>query len=77
LIEVVGEGILGDLFCLPTVGSHVELGLRRPPGRLEERGRSGLADVGETVCDGLGIRKERNEREGCVAGGTDQREDLL
>jgi len=38
LIEVVGEGFLGDLVCLPAVGPHGEFGLRRPPGGMEERG---------------------------------------
>ena len=38
LVEVVGEGFLGDLFCLPTVGPHGELGLGWSPGGMEERG---------------------------------------
>lgn len=36
LIEVVGEGILGDLFCLPTAWAHGKFGLGWPPGRMEE-----------------------------------------
>ena len=27
LDEVVGEGFLGDLFCVPTTGAHLEFGL--------------------------------------------------
>ena len=36
LVEVVGEGSLGGLFCFPTGAPHVELGLGRPPGKMEE-----------------------------------------
>ena len=38
LIEVVGEGILGDLLCISTGWVHGEFGLRRSPGRMDERG---------------------------------------
>jgi hypothetical protein len=58
LVEVVGEGFLGGLVCLPTVGphgSHGELGLRWAPGGVEDRGRGGLADVGQDLADGLGV----------------------
>ena len=44
LVEVVGEGFLGDLFCLPTAGPHGELGLGWTPGRVGERGGGGLAE---------------------------------
>jgi hypothetical protein len=46
LVEViVGEGFLGDLFCIPTGGAHGEFGLRRSPGRMDER--EGLVDPRE------------------------------
>ena len=57
LVEVVGEGFLGGLVCLPAVGphgSHGELGLGWAPGGVEEWGRSGLTDVEEDLCDGFG-----------------------
>ena len=38
LIEVVGEGIPGDLFCIPAAWAHGEFGLRWSPGRMDERG---------------------------------------
>ncbi len=76
LVEVVGEGFLGDLVCFRPAGPHGELGLGRSPGGMEERGRGGLTDVGEDLCDGLGIGEERDEREGRLAGGTDEGEDL-
>jgi hypothetical protein len=41
LVEVVGEGFLGDLVVFPTVGpdgSHGELGLGRSPGGVDEGG---------------------------------------
>jgi hypothetical protein len=41
---------------------------------VEEWGRSGLTDVGEDLCDGFGLGEERDEREGSLAGGTDQRQ---
>ena len=52
LIEVVGEGFLGGLVVVPPVGpdeSHGELGLGWAPGGMEERGRGGLADVGQDL----------------------------
>ena len=55
LVEVVGEGFLGDLVVLPTAGSHGELGLRRPPDGMKERGRSGLSDMGQDLGDGLRV----------------------
>ena len=64
LVEVVGEGFLGGLFCLPTVGPHGEFGLGWAPGRMGQRGRSGLADVGEDLGDGLGANEESDKREG-------------
>jgi hypothetical protein len=44
---------------------------------MEERGGGGLTDVGEDLCDGLGLGKERDEREGRLAGGTDQRKHFI
>jgi hypothetical protein len=38
LVEVVEEESLGGLVVFPTVGPHVELGLRRSPGGMGERG---------------------------------------
>ena len=55
LVEVVGEGFLDGLVVFPTVGSHGELGLRRSPGGMKERGRSGLSDMGQDLCDGLRV----------------------
>ena len=63
LVEVVGERLLGDLLCFPTVGPHVELGLGWSPGWMKERGRSGLPDVGEDVGNRLGIGEERDKGE--------------
>lgn len=40
-------------------------------------GRSGLANVGQDQGDGFRIGDERDEREGRLAGGTDQREDFI
>jgi hypothetical protein len=77
LVEVVGEGLLGDLFCLPTVGPHGELGLGWAPGGVDQRGRSGLSDMGQDLCDGLGLGEERDKGERFLAGGTDQREDFI
>ena len=33
--------------------------------------------MGQDLCDGLGVRKERDEREGGLAGGTDQGKDFI
>ena len=59
LVEVVGEGILGDLVVFRLVfglaGAHGELGLGRPSGWMEEWGRGGLADMGQDSGDGFGI----------------------
>jgi len=77
LIEVVGEGFLGDLMVVPNVGSHGELGLGWSPGGMEERGRGGLADVGQDLADGLGVSQERDQGERFLAGGTDQGEDFI
>jgi len=55
LIEVVGEGVLGDVVSHPTAGPHSELSLVRCPGRMEEGGRCALPDVGEDLRDGLGV----------------------
>ena len=83
LVEVVGEGLLGDLFYLvnlvsfPTAGSHGELGLGWAPGGVEERGGGGLADMGQDLSDGLGIGEERDNGERFLAGWTDQREGFI
>jgi hypothetical protein len=77
LVEVVGEGLLGGLLCFPTDASQVELGLGRPPGGVDQRGRSGLTDVGRDLCNGLRIGQERDEREGGLAGWTDLGEDFI
>ena len=39
LVEVVGEGFVGDLVVVPTDGPHVELGLGWSPGGMDQRGR--------------------------------------
>jgi hypothetical protein len=84
LVEVVGEGFLGDLFCLPTdlfclptAGPHGELGLGWAPSGVDQRGGGGLAHVGEDLGDGLGLGEERDEGERRLTGGTDQREDFI
>ena len=77
LVEVVGEGFLGGLFCFPTGARHVELGLGWPPGWMKERGRRGLPDMGQDLCDGLRLGEERDECEGCLAGWADEGEDLV
>ena len=33
--------------------------------------------MSQDLCDGLGVGEERDEGEGCLAGGTDQREDFI
>ena len=38
LVEVVGEGFLGDLFCFRAHRPDIEFGLGRPPGGMEEWG---------------------------------------
>jgi hypothetical protein len=45
LVEVVGVGFLGDLVCLSTAGPHVEFGLRRSPGGVDQRRRRGFSDM--------------------------------
>ena len=77
MIEVVGEGFPGGLDCLPTAGPHGELGLGRSSGGMDEGGRSGLTDVGQDLGDGFRVGEDRDEREGRLAGGTDQRKDLV
>jgi len=80
LVEVVGKGFPGGLVVFPTVGpdgSHGELSLGWASGGMDERGRSGLANVGEDLCDGLGLGEERDEGERCLAGGADKREDFI
>ena len=57
LIEVVGEGFLDDLFCLPTVGphgSHGELGLGRSSGGMDEGGEVGSPMWARIWVMGLG-----------------------
>ena len=82
LVEAVGEGSLGGLFCLPTGGfpagvPQVEIGLRRSPGGMGDWGRSGLSDMGQDLCDGLRVCEERDEGEGRLAGRTDQGKHLV
>jgi hypothetical protein len=80
LVEVAGGGFLGGLVCSPTAGphrSHGELGLGWPPGGMKERRGGRLADVGQDLCDGLGIGQECDECERCLTGWADQREDLV
>ena len=55
LVEVVGEGLPGDLVCSPTVGPHGEFYLGRSLGGLDHRGGGGLTSVGKDLCDGLGL----------------------
>jgi hypothetical protein len=55
LVEVVGEGFLDGLYLFRFRGAHVEFGLGRPPGGMEERGRGGLPDVEEDLGDGLWV----------------------
>lgn len=77
LVEVVGEGFVGDLVVFPTVGSHIEFGLGWSPGGVDQRGRGGLADVGQDPGDGIRVGQEGDEREGRVAGGTDEGKDFI
>ena len=63
LVEVVGEGFLGDLLCFPTDGAHGELDLGWSPGGMGEGGRSGLSDMGQDLCDGSGSVRGRSEAE--------------
>ncbi len=77
LIEVVGEGFVGDLVVFPTVRPHVEFGLGWSPGGVDQRGGGGLADMGQDLDNRVGIDEERDERERRLAGGTDQREDFI
>jgi hypothetical protein len=44
---------------------------------MEERGRGRLADMGQDLCDGLGVGEERDEGERFLAGGTDQRKHFI
>jgi len=60
-----------------STGAHVEFGLGGSPGWMEERGRGGLADVGEDPGDGFGAGEQGDEREGCLAGWTCQGEGFL
>jgi len=55
LIEVVREGFLDGLFCVSACDPHVELSLWWVSGGMDERGRSGLPDMGEDLGNGLGI----------------------
>ena len=72
LVEVVGEGFLGGLVLFRLTGVHGELGLGWPPGGVEERGRSGLSDMGQDLCDGVGVGEERDERERRLTGWADE-----
>jgi hypothetical protein len=44
---------------------------------VEEGRRSGLSDVGQDLCDGLGVGQKGDEREGSLAGWADQREGFI
>jgi hypothetical protein len=61
----------------PTPGPHGELGLGWAPGGMEEWGRGGLTDVGQDLCDGLGVGKEGDERERGLTGGAGQGENFI
>jgi hypothetical protein len=61
LIEVVGEGFLGDLLSFPTRVPDTELGLGRSSGGMDEGGRSGLAYVGQDLGDGFRLGEDREE----------------
>lgn len=63
LVEVVGEGFLGEVVYLPTAGPHGELSLGWSPGGADQGRGGGLADVGEDSGDGLGVG-EGPERSG-------------
>jgi hypothetical protein len=77
LVEVVREGFLGGLVCLPTAGPHGELGLRRSPGGMDQWRGGGLIDVGEDSVDGLRVGEECDEGEGSLAGWTDEGKHLV
>ena len=77
LVEVVREGLLGNLLSFPSRVPDTEFGLGRPPGGMDERGRGGLTDVGQDLGDGFWIGQERDEREGHLASGADEREYLV
>jgi hypothetical protein len=77
LVEVVRDGFLGGLVVCPTVGPDGELGLRGSPGGMKKRGRSGFTDMGQDLCDGLGVGEEGDERERRLAGWTNQGEDFV
>ena len=77
LIEVVGEGFLGDLLSFPTRVPDMELGLGRSSGGMDEGGRSGLADVGQDQGDGFRLGEDRDERERRLTGWADEGKDLI
>ena len=77
LVEVVGEGFLGDLVWFGPAGPHAELGLGWSSGGMKGRGRSGLTDMGEDLGNRLRISQGRDEPERCLAGRTAEGEDFL
>jgi hypothetical protein len=52
----------------------LEADCRERGGTFNECGSICAPDVGEELCDGFGLGEERDEREGSLAGGTDQRQ---
>ena len=77
LVEVVGEGFLGGLSGFPTRGPMRSSVWGGPRAGWMRRGRSGLTDVGQDLGDGFRVGEERDEREGRLAGGTDEGEDFI
>jgi hypothetical protein len=77
LVEVVREGLLGDLLSFPTRVPDTELGLGRPPGGMDERGRCRLTDMGEDLGNRFRVDEERDERERRLTGWADEGKDLV
>jgi hypothetical protein len=72
LVQVVRGVFLCESFVFGRRGVHGEFGLGWPPGGMDERGRSGLTDVGEGLGDRFRVGEDRDEREGCLAGWADE-----
>ena len=77
LVEVVWEVLLGDVFGAGATEIEEKLSLWWAAGWMEEGRRCWLTDVGEDLGNGHGIGEKRDEGKGCLAGGADQREDLV
>ena len=77
LIEVVWGWALGELFRIRPHEDQAEFRLGRSSGRMERGRRGGLADVSKDLGDGPRVDEEGDEGEGEVAGGANQREDLI